>query len=107
VSIACRLLDRRTLTLGAEAVFVFGPEPPRNAAVTELASPAAAPAAAPPSPAAAPPIPAAAPAAVDEKPPPDGALRVPLVPAEDAKPAESAVTVAVDESGGLDQDDRE
>jgi hypothetical protein len=30
-----------------------------------------------------------------------------LVPAEDAKPAESAVTVAVDESGGLDQDDRE
>jgi hypothetical protein len=43
---------------------------------------------------------------VAEKPPPDGPLLVPLVPAEEAKPAESAATVAVG-SGVLDQDDRE
>src|ERR1700723_1163758 len=88
VSIACRLLERRTLILGAElslaADAVLGPDPPRNADVTELASPAAA----PPSPAAAPLMPAAAPAAVDEKPPAAGALRVPLVAAEEANPAE-------------------
>src|ERR1700728_2946602 len=78
VSIACRLLDRRTLTLGADAEveadadLVLGPDPPRKADVTELASPAAA----PPSPAAAPLSPAAAPAAVDEK-PPVNPLRVP------------------------------
>src|SRR6202034_3815230 len=80
VSIACRLLDRRTLTLGADLALV--PDPPRKADVTELASPAAA----PPSPAAAPVSPAAAPAAVDEKPPAGGALRLPVVPAEGAKP---------------------
>ena len=101
VSIACRLLDRRTLTLGAWAGLALGPDPPRKADVTELASPAAA----PPSPAAAPLSPAAAPAAVDEKPPADGALLVPLD--EEAKPAESAVTGAVGVSGALDQDDRE
>src|SRR5579859_7626619 len=95
VSIACRLLDRRTLILGAVADLALGPEPPRKAAVTELASPAAAPL-----------RPAAAPAAVAEKPPPDGPLRVPLVPPEEPKPAESAATVAVG-SGALDQDDRE
>src|SRR5277367_1381752 len=104
VSIACRLLDRRTLILGADlslaADAVLGPDPPRNAAVTELASPAAA----PPSPAAAPLRPAAAPAAVDEKPPPplDGALWVRLAPVGAPKPAESAVTVAVAVSGVLD-----
>jgi hypothetical protein len=81
----------------------LGPDPPRKADVTELASPAAA----PPSPAAAPVSPAAAPAAVDEKPPDSGALRLPLVPAEEAKPAESAVTAAVGASGVLDQDERE
>jgi hypothetical protein len=95
VSIAWRLLDRRTLILGCD--LALGPDPPRKAAVTEFASPAAAP-----------PSPAAAPAAVAEKPPPDGALLVPLVPADAAKPAESAVTVAVvGASGALDQDDRE
>src|ERR1700722_15313633 len=110
VSIACHLLDRRTLILGADrslgADAVLAPDPPRNAAVTELASPAAAPlspAAAPLSPAAAP---AAAPAAVDEKPPLDEPW-VRLAPVGAPKPAESAVTVAVGESGVLDQDDRE
>ena len=103
VSIACRLLDRRTLIFGADADLALGPVPPRKADVTELASPAAA----PPSPAAAPLSPAAAPAAVDEKPPAPGALRVPLVPAEEAKPAESADTAAVGASCVLDQDDRE
>jgi hypothetical protein len=92
VSIACRLLDRRTLTLGAEvevevdADLVLGPDPPRKADVTELASPAAAPpspAAAPLSPAAAPLSPAAAPAAVDEK-PPVNPLRVPLPAGEES-----------------------
>jgi hypothetical protein len=102
VSIAWRLFDRRTLTLGAEAVLALGPDPPRKADVTELASPAAA----PPSPAAAPLSPAAAPAAVAEKPPVDGPLREPLLPGE-AKPAESALTAAVGGSGVLDQDDRE
>ena len=101
VSIACRLLDRRTLILGAD--LVLGPDPPRKADVTEFASPAAA----PPSPAAAPLSPAAAPAAVDEKPPVADPLRLPLDPAGEAKPAESAVTAAVGASGVLDQDDRE
>ena len=107
VSIAWRLLERRTLTLGTESDLALGPDPLRKAAVTELASPAAA----PPSPAAAPPSPAAAPAAVDEKPPLDDALLVPLVPvplpAGIPKPAESADTVAVGASGVLDQDDLE
>jgi len=102
VSIAWRLLDRRTLILGAD--LAFGPDPPRKAAVTELASPAAAP-----------PSPAAAPAAVDEKPllddvrwaPASGALWVPLVPAREANPAESALTVALGSCGVLDQEDRE
>jgi hypothetical protein len=94
VSIACRLLDRRTLTFGAEAEaeveadadLVLVPDPPRKADVTELASPAAAPpspAAAPPIPAAAPLSPAAAPAAVDEK-PPVNPLRVPLPAGEES-----------------------
>src|ERR1700678_96068 len=92
VSIACRLLDRRTLTLGADAEveagadLVLEPDPPRKADVTELASPAAAPpspAAAPPSPAAAPLSPAAAPAAVDEK-PPVNPLRAPLPAGEES-----------------------
>ena len=103
VSIAWRLLDRRTLTLGAGADLALGPGPPRKADVTELASPAAA----PPSPAAAPLSPAAAPAAVDEKPPAVGPPRLPLAVAEEAKPAESAVTAAVGASGVLAQDDRE
>src|ERR1700722_598634 len=107
VSIACRLLERRTLILGAEADLTLGPDPPRKAAVTELASPAAAPPSPAAAPAAAPPSPAAAPAAVAEKPEPDGPLRVPLAPPEEAKPAESAVTVAGGGSGVLDQDDRE
>jgi len=108
VSIACRLLDLRTPTLGAEADadadagLVLEPDPPRKADVTEFANPAAA----PPSPAAAPLSPAAAPAAVDEK-PPVKPLRVPLPPVEESKPAESALTAAVGASGGLDQDDRE
>ena len=104
VSIAWRLLDRRTLTLGAEADvdLALGPDPPRKADVTEFANPAAA----PPSPAAAPLSPAAAPAAVDEK-LPVGPLRVPLPPVEESKPAESALTAVVGASGVLDQDDRE
>jgi hypothetical protein len=97
VSIACRLLDRRTLTFGADAVFAalgaLGADPPRKADVTEFASPAAAPPMPAAAPAAAPLSPAAAPAAVDEKPPVD-AFRLPLAP-EEAKPAESALTGAV------------
>src|SRR3984885_3625735 len=107
VSIAWRLPERRTLPFGAGlpwgADLALAPGPPRKAAVTELASPAAA----PPSPAAAPLSPAAAPAAVDEEPPAAGALRVPLVAAEEANPAESAVTAAVGASWVPDQDDRE
>jgi hypothetical protein len=108
VSMAWRLFERRTLTLGADfsrgADFSLGPDPLRNAEVTEFASPAAA----PPIPAAAPAAPEVNPDAPEVNPPPlDDALWVPLVPAGALNPAESAVVAGPVASGVLDQDDRE
>jgi hypothetical protein len=100
VSIAWRLFDRRTLTLGGD--FTLGcdlaleSDPPRKADVTELASPAAAP-----------PRPAAAPAALDEKPPLDDAPGMPLAAVGALKPAESAAVAVVGASVELDHCDRE